>query len=199
MFAYIKGSLEEKASNFVVIDVSGIGYKIFMSDSAIQKIGEIGEIVKVHTHYYVREDNISLYGFLSNDELKMFELLLQVSGIGAKSAIIMLSNITPSNFVLAVITNDVSKLTKIPGIGAKTAQRIILELKDKLKTEAAVSKTEETRSVLEKSEVIDEAISALQILGYNKKEIEKALEKIDKTNITVEELIKKGLTILSIK
>jgi Holliday junction DNA helicase RuvA len=129
----------------------------------------------------------------------MFELLLQVSGIGAKSAIIMLSNITPSNFVLAVITNDVSKLTKIPGIGAKTAQRIILELKDKLKTEAAVSKTEETRSVLEKSEVIDEAISALQILGYNKKEIEKALEKIDKTNITVEELIKKGLTILSIK
>ena len=196
MFAYIKGNLEEKASNFVVIDVSGIGYKIFMSDSAIQKIGEIGEIVKVHTHYYVREDNISLYGFLSNDELKMFELLLQVSGIGAKSAIIMLSNITPSNFVLAVITNDVSKLTKIPGIGA---QRIILELKDKLKTESAASKTEETRSVLEKSEVIDEAISALQILGYNKKEIEKALEKIDKTNITVEELIKKGLTILSIK
>ena len=194
-----KGNLEEKASNFVVIDVSGIGYKIFMSDSAIQKIGEIGEIVKVHTHYYVREDNISLYGFLSNDELKMFELLLQVSGIGAKSAIIMLSNITPSNFVLAVITNDVSKLTKIPGIGAKTAQRIILELKDKLKTESAASKTEETRSVLEKSEVIDEAISALQILGYNKKEIEKALEKIDKTNITVEELIKKGLTILSIK
>ena len=129
----------------------------------------------------------------------MFELLLQVSGIGAKSAIIMLSNITPSNFVLAVITNDVSKLTKIPGIGAKTAQRIILELKDKLKTESAASKTEETRSVLEKSEVIDEAISALQILGYNKKEIEKALEKIDKTNITVEELIKKGLTILSIK
>ena len=150
-------------------------------------------------YYYVREDNISLYGFLSNDELKMFELLLQVSGIGAKSAIIMLSNITPSNFVLAVITNDVSKLTKIPGIGAKTAQRIILELKDKLKTESAASKTEETRSVLEKSEVIDEAISALQILGYNKKEIEKALEKIDKTNITVEELIKKGLTILSIK
>ena len=199
MFAYIKGNLEEKASNFVVIDVSGIGYKIFMSDSAIQKIGEIGEIVKVHTHYYVREDNISLYGFLSNDELKMFELLLQVSGIGAKSAIIMLSNITPSNFVLAVITNDVSKLTKIPGIGAKTAQRIILELKDKLKTESAASKTEETRSVIEKSEVIDEAISALQILGYNKKEIDKALEKIDKTNITVEELIKKGLTILSIK
>lgn len=197
MFAYIKGSLEEKTNNFVVIDVSGIGYQIFMSESAIQKIGELGEIVKVYTHYHVREDNISLYGFLSNEELKMFELLLQVSGIGAKSAITMLSNITPSNFVLAVITNDISKLTKIPGIGAKTAQRIILELKDKLKTESAISKTEETRTVIEKSEVLDEAIAALQILGYNKKEIEKAFEKIDKTNLSVEELIKKGLTVLA--
>lgn len=197
MFAYIKGSLEEKANNFVVIDVSGIGYQIFMSESAIQKLGELGEIVKVYTHYHVREDNISLYGFVSNEELKMFELLLSVSGIGAKSAITMLSNITPSNFVLAVITNDVSKLTKIPGIGAKTAQRIILELKDKLKTESAISKTEETRTVIEKSEVIDEAVAALQILGYNKKEIEKAFEKIDKTNLSVEELIKKGLAILA--
>lgn len=197
MFAYIKGSLEEKANNFVVIDVSGIGYQIFMSESAIQKLGELGEIVKVYTHYHVREDNISLYGFVSNEELKMFELLLSVSGIGAKSAITMLSNITPSNFVLAVITNDVSKLTKIPGIGAKTAQRIILELKDKLKTESTISKTEETRTVIEKSEVIDEAVAALQILGYNKKEIEKAFEKIDKTNLSVEELIKKGLAILA--
>ena len=197
MFAYIKGSLEEKTNNFVVIDVSGVGYQIFMSESAIQNIGELGEIVKVYTHYHVREDNISLYGFLSNEELKMFELLLQVSGIGAKSAITMLSNITPSNFVLAVITNDVSKLTKIPGIGAKTAQRIILELKDKLKTESAISKTEETRTVIEKTEVLDEAIAALQILGYNKKEIEKAFEKIDKTNLSVEELIKKGLSVLA--
>ena len=197
MFAYIKGSLEEKTNNFVVIDVSGVGYQIFMSESAIQNIGELGKIVKVYTHYHVREDNISLYGFLSNEELKMFELLLQVSGIGAKSAITMLSNITPSNFVLAVITNDVSKLTKIPGIGAKTAQRIILELKDKLKTESAISKTEETRTVIEKTEVLDEAIAALQILGYNKKEIEKAFEKIDKTNLSVEELIKKGLSVLA--
>ncbi len=197
MYAYIKGSLEEKTNSFIVIDVSGIGYQIFMSESAIQNVGELGEIVKVYTHYHVREDNISLYGFLSNEELKMFELLLQVSGIGAKSAITMLSNITPSNFVLAVITNDVSKLTKIPGIGAKTAQRIILELKDKLKTESSISKTEETRNVIDKTEVLEEAVAALQILGYNKKEIEKAFEKIDKTNLSVEELIKKGLTVLA--
>ena len=103
MFAYIKGSLEEKTSTYVVIDVGGVGYKIFMSVSSINNIGEIGNIVKVHTHYYVREDNISLYGFLTSEELKMFELLLSVSGVGAKSAITMLSNISPSDFALAKI------------------------------------------------------------------------------------------------
>ena len=107
MFAYIKGSLEEKTSTYVVIDVGGVGYKIFMSLSSINNIGEIGNIVKVHTHYYVREDNISLYGFLTSEELKMFELLLSVSGIGAKSAITMLSNISPSDFALAIITNNI--------------------------------------------------------------------------------------------
>ena len=135
MFSYIKGSLEEKSSNYVVIDVMGIGYKIFMSDSSINSIGEIGEKVKVHTHYHVREDDISLYGFLTNEELRMFELLLQVSGIGAKSAITMLSNISPSSFALAVLSNDVDSLKKIPGIGPKSAARIILELQDKLKKE----------------------------------------------------------------
>ena len=133
MFAYIKGNLEEKSNNYVVIDVGGIGYKIFMSNQALENIGETGKIVKVHTYYYVREDNISLYGFLTKEELTMFELLLQVSGVGAKSAIVMLSNITPSVFALAVITEDITKLTKIPGVGAKTAKRIVLELKDKLK------------------------------------------------------------------
>ena len=103
MFAYIKGSLEEKGNNYVVIDVGGIGYKVFMSDISIQKIGDLRNIVKVHTYYHVREDNISLYGFLTKEELKMFELLLSVSGIGAKSAISMLSNITPSSFAFAVI------------------------------------------------------------------------------------------------
>ena len=127
MFSYINGILDSKSTDYVVIDVNGIGYKIYMSSTAIDKIGETGEKIKIHTHYYVREDNISLYGFLSNDELKMFELLLQVSGIGAKSAIVILSCISPSSFALAVISNDISKLTKIQGIGAKTAARIVLE------------------------------------------------------------------------
>ena len=195
MFAYIKGSLEIKANNYVVIDVSGIGYKIFMAGSNIDKIGDIGNNVKVYTHYYVREDNISLYGFLTDEELRMFELLISVSGIGAKSAIAMLSEITPTD--LSVISNDVTKLTKIQGIGAKTAQRIILELKDKLKTEQAIEKQDtKIQKVIAEETNYEEAISALQILGYNKKEIEKTLEKLDLTGLLVEDIIRKALGVL---
>ena len=199
MFAYIKGLLEEKSTNYVVIEVGGIGYKIFMSNMSINEIGELGEKVKVHTHYYVREDNISLYGFLTHEELKMFELLLSVSGIGAKSAIAMLSNITPAGFACAIISNNVALLKKIPGIGPKTAQRIILELQDKLKAEQELAKADEQTEIkiVNNNENVDEAMQALQILGYNKKEIEKAFEKIANTDVSVEELIKKGLSILA--
>ena len=193
MFAYIKGILEQKSNNYVVIDVGGIGYKIFMATKAIEALGEIGEVVKVHTHYYVREDNISLYGFNTNEELRMFELLLQVSGIGAKSAIAMLSEISPSSFALAVISDDISQLVKIPGIGKKTAARIVLELKDKLKTEEAITKTEEVKLSITNEEETSEAIAALQVLGYTKREIEKALENVDTKNLQLEEIIKQGL------
>ncbi len=193
MFAYIKGSLEQKSNNYVVIDVGGIGYKIFMATKAIENLGEIGQVVKVHTHYYVREDNISLYGFNTNEELRMFELLLQVSGIGAKSAIAMLSEISPSSFALAVISDDISQLVKIPGIGKKTAARIVLELKDKLKTEESITKTEEVKLSITNEEETSEAIAALQVLGYTKREIERALENVDTKNLQLEEIIKQGL------
>ena len=212
MLAYVKGSLEMKFDNYVVIDVGGLGYKVFMSEKAIEEVGNIGDIVKVHTHYHVREDDISIYGFLSNEELKMFELLLGVSGIGAKSAITMLSNITPSSFALAVITNDTSKLVKIPGVGAKSAARIILELKDKITKEQQIEKIDEqvnskskTKSgtdnklqiAIENNNKVAEAMAALQVLGYNKKEIEKVFEKMDTGNLSLEEMIKKGLSILA--
>lgn len=196
MFAYIKGELSEKTQNYVVIDVNGIGYQIFVSELAISQIGEVGSIVKLHTYYYVREDLICLYGFLNREELRMFELLLSVSGIGAKSAIATLSNITPSSFALAVITDNVATLTKIPGVGKKTAQRLILELKDKIKTEEAVAKAPETQIVLETNENVEEATAALQILGYTKKEVEKALEHVSVENASVEEIIRKCLSIL---
>ena len=197
MFAYIKGSLEQKSNNFVVIDVQGVGYRIFMPTNSIEKLGNIGEVVKVYTYYYVREDNISLFGFISNEELRMFELLISVSGIGAKSAITMLSEITPSKFALAVVSNDVTSLTKIPGIGKKTAERIILELKDKLKTETAIEKFEDVKAKIIKDSKVDEAISALQVLGYNKKEIESVLEKIDSPSLELEEIIKQALKYLA--
>lgn len=199
MLAYVKGTLEMKFNNYIVIDVGGLGYKVFMSEKAIEEVGNIGDIVKVHTHYHVREDDISIYGFLSNEELKMFELLLGVSGIGAKSAITMLSNITPSSFALAVITNDTSKLVKIPGVGAKSAARIILELKDKIKTiEAKEDKTNpQIKEAIIDDDKAQEAISALQVLGYNKKEIEKVFEKMDTEKLSLEDMIRKGLSILA--
>ena len=200
MIAYIKGTLEEKSSKYVVIDVMGVGYKIFMSDRAINELGEIGDKVKVHTHYHVREDDISLFGFLTNEELRMFELLIQVSGIGAKSAITILANIDASTFALAVLANDVNSLKKIPGVGPKSAQRIILELQDKLKKDNAEmiqAGKEEIEKEVKHSQNVEEAVQALQILGYNKREIEKAFDKLANTDVSVEELIKKGLSILS--
>ena len=196
MFAYIKGVLEIKQNTFVVIDVQGIGYKVFMPFNSIENLGEVGELVKVYTYYYVREDNISLYGFSSNEELRMFELLLSVSGVGAKSGVAMLSEISPSKFALAVITDDVASLTKISGVGKKTAARIILELKDKLKTEQAIEAAEDAKVEISNDENINEAIAALQVLGYTKKEIEKALEKVEIQGLEIEEIIKIGLKYL---
>ncbi|CDD16110.1 holliday junction ATP-dependent DNA helicase RuvA [Clostridium sp. CAG:798] len=198
MFAYIKGNLEVKTNGYVVIDVNGIGYKIFMSETAINKLGQIGEIVKIHTYVRVREDDISIFGFNTNEELRMFELLLSVSGIGAKSALVILSNVSVSSFALAIINNDVNLLKKLPGIGPKTAQRAILELKDKLKKENEIVANEDRevsdtiKAAIIDDEKIAEATAALKVLGYTGKEIEKALEKVD-ANLSVEDIIRKGL------
>lgn len=193
MFAYIKGSLEMKSSGYIVIDINGLGYKIFMSQNNIDSIGELHNIIKVFTYVKVREDDISIFGFKTQEELKMFELLISVSGVGAKSALVMLSCIEPSDFAIAVISNDVKVLTKVPGIGNKSAQRIILELKDKLKEEQLEEKLKDN------SENINEAISGLIVLGYSKKDIEKAFEHLDIDNLSIENLIKKGLILLSQK
>lgn len=207
MFAYIKGNLEMKMTGYIVIDVGGLGYKIFMSDVGIEKIGNIGDKVKVHTYYKVREDDISIFGFNTLEELKMFELLISVSGVGAKTALTMLAVCEPSDFALAVITEDIKTLTGIPGIGAKSAQRIILELKDKITKEQQIegiqkevdknSKVEnKMQDLLKNNAKVSEAVAALQVLGYNKREIEKAFEKLDKNELTTEELIRRGLNLL---
>lgn len=194
MFAYIKGKLAIKSTDYVVIDVGGVGYKIFAPTSTINKLGEIGSEAMVHTHYHVREDNISLYGFATAEELRMFELLIGVSGVGAKSANTILANISPSKFALSVITNDVKELTKLPGIGAKSAQRIILELKDKLKTEESISTGDAiTETIQVGGDNLSEAVAALQVLGYPQREAAKAVASVDSTGLSVEDIIKKAL------
>lgn len=213
MLAYIKGILEVKMTGYVVIDVGGLGYKVFMSQIGIDRLGNIGDTVKVHTYYRVREDDISIFGFNTLEELRMFELLIGVSGVGAKTALTMLAVCEPSDFALAVISEDIKTLTTIPGIGPKSAKRIILELKDKIKQEQQIEeltnatqsnntrKLSETdikvKQAIENDNKVLEAIAALQVLGYNKRIIEKAFEKIeDKKELSTEDLIKKGLLLL---
>ena len=207
MLAYIKGTLEMKMTEYVVIDVGGLGYKVFMSDVGIEKLGNIGDTIKVHTYYKVREDDISIFGFNTLEELKMFELLIGVSGVGAKTALAMLAVCEPSEFALAVISEDIKTLTSIPGIGPKSAKRIVLELKDKIKTEQQVeaiknqvNQNNKTTNAIQKAiknnDKVDEATAALQVLGYNKKEIEKVFEKLETEELSIEELIKKGLALL---
>ena len=208
MLAYIKGNLEMKMTGYVVIDVGGLGYKVFMSEAGIENLGNIGDVVKVHTYYRVREDDISIYGFNTLEELKMFELLLGVSGVGARIALTMLATCTPSEFAIAIVSEDVNALTSIPGIGPKSAKRIILELKDKIKKEQEVEAVREQIDKKQKEEnklnevvqikgKLSEVTAALQVLGYNKKEIERALQKLDYKELSIEELIRKGLSLLS--
>lgn len=194
MIAYLKGKLITKSVDYIVIEVQGIGYKVYMSKTAIDKIQE--KEIKVYTYLKVREDDISLFGFNTLEELNMFELLISVGGIGAKSAIAILSNITPSKFALAVITSDVNTLKKLQGIGPKTAQRIILELKDKIKTEEAIENQESTIQQEEQmQENMGELIQALQVLGYRRYEINNILPKIKEE--TLEDRIKEALQYLA--
>lgn len=200
MLAYIKGTLVEKENGYIVIDVGGLGYKVLMTNTDILKLDEIDTQIKVNTYYKVREDDISIYGFISKEELRMFEILISASGIGTKSALSILDNIEPSDFALAIITNDVSKIVKLPGIGQKTAQRMILELKDKINTEEAINKANEIKGKAKdkkQTQNNEEAVSALQILGYNKKDIEKVMDEIDISNMKIENIIKNALKLLS--
>ena len=196
MISYIKGKLETKNIDNVVIEVGGIGYKIFMSVNSMDRLGETGTEVKVYTYMRVREDDVSLYGFCTNEELKMFEQLLGVSGVGAKLALSILANISPSSFALAIITGDLNTLKCLPGIGAKSAQRMILELKDKMKTQETIETEAIPVQSTEKSDKAKDAIVSLQVLGYSSSDIELAISKINTVDLSVEDIIKQGLKYL---
>ena len=198
MFSYLKGTYEARMLDYIILDVHDVGYKIYMSENSMKNIGEIGNSIKVYTYLKVREDDVSLYGFSSAEELRMFEMLISVSGIGAKSAIGILSNIEPSAFAMAVVSDDITILKKLPGIGAKSAQRIILELKDKLKDISIdVAEIETISAMTNKNEYIEDMVSALQVLGYPRKDIQDIMPKMDTENKDLEDLIKDALVLLS--
>ena len=191
MYYYIKGTLVQKSDNYIVVDANGVGYMIYTSLNSMQNTGEIGKKITIYTYLHVREDVMDLFGFTTIEEKNMFMHLISVSGVGPKAALSILSVTTPAKFALAVITNDFKTITKASGVGPKMAQRVILELKDKMKTdELEIDLEDESDDIL--SDNRSEAISALVVLGYSSNDAQKAVKGIDGT-LSVEEIIKKAL------
>lgn len=191
MYYYIRGKLTHKGENFVVIDAAGVGYKIYTSAYALQSIGTAGEEKTMYTYLYVREDIQDLYGFPSEEEKNMFITLISVSGVGPKAALAILSAASPSELAGAIVTNNAKVITKAQGVGPKLAQRIILELKDKLKSD----EIQEMLSIDEEivvSDNLSEAVSALVVLGYSPNDAKKAVSGAD-ASLSVEEIIKTAL------
>lgn len=197
MYEYIKGEFKGINKDFVVIENNGLGYKIFTSGNTMSQMPKVGEVVTLFLEQIVREDFIGLYGFLTKEELEMFKLLLGINGVGAKASLSLLSISTVNNLKYSIIIGDEKHITRAPGIGKKTAQRIILELKDKLKPDELLDIKEiQLNDVNEDyANNVSEALSALMALGYTDKEGQKALSKIDKSG-TVENIIKDCLKLL---
>ena len=199
MYEYIKGYYKGINKDYVIIENNGIGYKIFTSGATMAAMPIIDEEIKLYTKQVVREDFLGLYGFESIDELDMFNLLLSINGVGAKAALSLLSISRINNLKYAIIMGDEKHLCRAPGIGKKTAGRIILELKDKLQKEqlsdGKISIDGFVDELDESTNNIAEALGALLALGYSEKEAESALKKIDKTE-TLENIIKSSLKVL---
>lgn len=184
MISFICGQVADTTENSVIIETGGIGYEVFMTGTAIEQAVRKEGKVKVHTYFHVREDAMQLYGFWNKDDLQMFRLLLGVNGIGPKAALGVLAGLTSDELRFAVLSDDVKALSKAPGIGKKTAQKLILELKDKLKLEDAFEKKlahEQEAAVLAGADFHDgrqEAVEALTALGYSSSEALKAVRRV---------------------
>lgn len=197
MYSYIKGVLAEQEEDAMVVETGGIGYHIYTTGQTFSRLPALGDEVKIYTYLYIREDAMLLYGFCSKDELRVFKLLLGVSGIGPKGALAILSVMTTDDLRFAVLGDDAKTIAKAPGVGVKTAQRLILELRDKLSIEDAfeekLSQAEETGRDKAKG-AKNEAVQALVALGYSSSEALKALGGIEITEETdVEDLLKAAL------
>ncbi|MGN1377743.1 MAG: Holliday junction branch migration protein RuvA [Dorea sp.] len=201
MIAYVRGTLAAMEEDRVIIDVGGIGYGVYMAGRAMGMLPRTGKEVKIHTYLHVKEDMMQLYGFLTRDELSVFRMLIGVNGIGPKGALGILSALSPDDLRFAVASNDVKAIQAAPGIGKKTAEKLILELKDKLKLEDALEHISdgEMSSVSGTSdagyaEVQSEAVQALTALGYGSTEALKAVKQVEITeDMKVEEVLKQAL------
>lgn len=186
MYDFIKGKLVKKAENYAVVENNGIGYKIITTQSSLASLKD-GEVT-FYTYLYVREDIFDLYGFATTEERASFELLITVNGVGPKAAVAILSCVTASELALAIVTDQPKTLTAAPGIGNKMAQKIILELKDKIKNKDITPSTYSAGTV----DTSDDAIPALMALGYSHSDALNALRNIDPA-LSIEEKIKQAL------
>lgn len=198
MFEYIKGTLQYKTSDYCVIDVGGVGFKINISLSTASRLGEIGSTAMLYTYMSVKEDDISLFGFFSREELSMYLMLISVSGVGPKVGISIVATLDASSFSLAVATGDYKKISQTKGVGPKLAQRIVLELKDKVikemkSDEAKIAAAEDPQLAVASGYVNSDAVSALMVLGYSSSDAAKIVRHVYVDGMTLEETVKKAL------
>lgn len=195
MYAYFKGKIAAKEPDLVIIEVAGIGYNIRISSGTASLLPPVGEEAKLYTYTAVREDAIALYGFLTKDDLDIFKLLIGVNGIGPKGGQSILSVMSPDELRFAILSGDVKMIAKAPGIGAKTAQRIILDMRDKVSLEDTLhTGEEEIRVDPAVSDALREAVEALTALGYGVTEATRAVKAVkDAEQMTVEDILKASL------
>ena len=187
MIGRIKGTLEHIKATEVLIDVNGIGYEIQMPMTSIYQLPEIGESVTVYTHLIVREDLHLLCGFIDENEKAMFKELIKTNGVGAKMALTILSTMSASDFLKAVNNSDINSLTKIPKIGKKTAERLLIEIRDRFKN-ISIESNNHTPSNFK-----EDAVNGLVALGYNNKEAKNMIDNVQNEDLNTEELIKEAL------
>lgn len=197
MFAYLVGKIADISEDNLVLEVNHIGYNIKIPSSLHSSLPEIGEEIKIHTYTCVREDSFQLYGFLTRDDLDIFRLLITVNGIGPKGGLAVLSVLSADDIRMAVMSQDAKTIAKAPGIGAKTAQRVILDLKDKVSLEDTFVSRESTAYVENFSGLTDtrnEAVEALTALGYSATEALRAVKQVENAEaMDVEALLKAAL------
>ena len=196
MIALLRGTLAYKSSDHVIIDVGGVGYRLFIPLSTFYSLPETGD-VSLFTHTHVREDALLLYGFLSMEEKELFGILISISGVGPKLAVNILSHIPAKDLKRAIASGDIKRLSSLPGIGKKTAERLVLELKDKVGPIHDLPEADEVQSNTSGGDISNDVISALINLGYKENQARKVLESMELApDLTMEEALKGALKVL---